>query len=360
MSVRGSGLCARTRPDIRYAFVCLIAFAGMVNKNNSRFLLPCDPFYQIVNPGDLSVAVFVNVLRQGFVQGINDDNVEMPFFFIDDLQLLRQLIKAFHASTLHRQAQPVKIVTRKSHCICDVVQAAGFSFGMQFVVDQQDSGLRAVTAQPLASRGKRNGKLQDKPRFSCLWCGDNVHDLFPAKKTGNKRFFLFFERIHQLLCRPKDFGRFCCFRLARGFLIRVNHGFAELKFFQNCPYIDSGASFRFPESLFQQGCRRFREVAVMFQKRVCGKLRVSVICLKRHGIRRKNIEHSVFERCRGRILCLVRTTPVLVAIRFFPKAFPSAGDKQRPDIAATIEVISRTSLKRRALRLIHRESLHHL
>ena len=49
---------------------------------------------------------------------------------------------------------------------------------------------------------------------------------------------------------------------------------------------------------------------------------------------------------------------MFIAIWSFPKVFPSAGDKQRTDITAKIEIISRTSLKHCAVRLIHRNPRH--
>ena len=74
MGIRRSGLRACARPDIRYAFVCLIALAGMVDKDNGRFLLSGNPLDLIVDPGDLPVAVFVNIPRKRLV-------CELPAFF---------------------------------------------------------------------------------------------------------------------------------------------------------------------------------------------------------------------------------------------------------------------------------------
>ncbi len=126
MSVWGSGLCTCARTNIGYGFVRLIALAGMVDKNNGRFLLSGNPLDLIIDPGNLPVAVFVNISRQRLVQCVNDDDIVMPGLLRLGLKLLRQLIKALRSTALKKEFQPIKIIIRKSHCICDMIQTAGF------------------------------------------------------------------------------------------------------------------------------------------------------------------------------------------------------------------------------------------
>ena len=105
MGIRRTGLCTCARADISYAFVCLIAFAGMVDDDDSRPGFLSKSVKLVVYPCYLTVTVFINILRQSPVECINDDHIN--FLFSD-------LLKVSTLPLRKRRNSSVNFMSRKS------------------------------------------------------------------------------------------------------------------------------------------------------------------------------------------------------------------------------------------------------
>ena len=134
VGVRRTGLSSGSRADVRDSFICLISLAGMMDENDSRPGFLGKDIQIIVDPGDLSVAVFVHIGRQGAVKRIDDDNI--------DLLLLDLVCNAddirdrppFQSLSIDDEIFQFRRIMRQVHSLCHAKEAGGDGFFVQFIV----------------------------------------------------------------------------------------------------------------------------------------------------------------------------------------------------------------------------------